>query len=79
MPVVYPFKPHQPYLGPDGLRLAAEAFDAALHSMGEGVCDFSGHRVRRLLARHVMEQALRGYRDPTLLRAGALDSLKRAV
>ncbi len=77
MSAAFPFKPGQHYLGPDGLRLAAEAYEAALHTVSEDLCDLPPHRARRLIAQFVMRQALRGYRDPVKLRVGALDYLRR--
>jgi hypothetical protein len=77
MSAAYPFKPRQHYLGPDGLRLAAEAYEAALHAVNEDVCDLPPHRARRLIAQFVMRQALRGHRDPVELRVGAMDYLRR--
>jgi len=59
-------------LGPDDLRLAADAFEAALHSLDESACDTSPHATRRILARYVIERALSGERDLSRLRDGAL-------
>lgn len=67
---------HQAHLGPDHLRLAAEAFEAALLSVQEVACDFPPYRARQLLARYVMEGALRGERDPVRLRQHALERLR---
>ena len=62
MSAAFPFKPRQHYLGPDGLRLAAEG--TRLHcTLSEDLCDLPPHRARRLIAQFVMRQALRGYRN----------------
>jgi hypothetical protein len=59
-------------LGPDDLRLAADAFEAALHAIDEGTCETSAHVTRRLLARYVIERALGGEREVAALCDGAL-------
>jgi hypothetical protein len=63
-------------LGPDDLRLAADAFEAALHSLDESTCNGPPHAARRLLARYVIERTLSGERDVTVLRDGALSWLR---
>jgi hypothetical protein len=73
------FKPDQPYLGPDGLRLAAQAYEAALREIGEDLRDIPGHRARRIVARCVIREALRGRRDPGRLRGRAVAILKRVA
>jgi hypothetical protein len=73
------FKPDQPYLGPDGLRLAAQAYEAALREIGEDLRDIPGHRARRIVARCVIREALRGHRDPGRLRGRAVAILKRVA
>ncbi len=60
---------------PDDLRLAAEAFDEAVNSLPPEAYELRCHAVRRLLALHVMDEALGGVRDPALLRDGALTYL----
>jgi hypothetical protein len=80
MPTVRSFEPRQPYLGPDGLRVAVKAYETALHTIDENVLvGLSPHRARRLIARYVMRQALRGQRDPERLREGAVNFLKRVA
>ena len=63
-------------LGPDDLRLAADAFEAALHSLDESTCEAPPHMTRRLLAQYVIEHALTGQRDLDALRDGALGYVK---
>jgi hypothetical protein len=69
--------PHIHVLGPDDLRLAADAFEAALHCIGESTCEHSPHATRRLLAHYVIERALAGERDFVALRDGALCYVRR--
>jgi hypothetical protein len=70
MPNVYHF-PAQA-LGPEDLRLAAEAFEAALRRLDESTCETSPHTIRRLMAQYVIEHALNGERELKALRDGAL-------
>ena len=63
-------------LGPDDLRLAADAFEAALLSIHESTCETPAHTTRRLLAHYVIEHALTGERDFEALRDGALSYVK---
>lgn len=79
MPKGPPFKPDQPYLGPDGLRIAAQAFEAALYEIGEDTRGLPPHRARRMVARCVVRQALRGHRDPSRLRDHAVAVVKRVA
>ena len=71
MPTTYCLPTGQ-VLGPDDLRLAAAAFEAALNSLDERACQAPPHTTRRLLAHYVIERALTGERDLTALRDGAL-------
>jgi hypothetical protein len=73
------FSRHEAHLSPDDLRLAAEAFDKALLSVQEVADDLPPYRARQLLARYVMERALRGDRDPVQLRQYALERLRRVT
>jgi hypothetical protein len=66
----------RPILGPDALRIAADAFEAALQSFHEGVCEIEPHKARQLLARHIIVEAQRGQRDPQRLRDAALKHLE---
>ena len=66
----------QAYLCPDELRIAAKAYDAALHSIPDNN-DVEPHAARKLLARFVIERALRGDRNPEGMRDGALRCLER--
>ena len=50
-------------LGPDDLRLASEAFEAALFSLDEGTTAIHPYTARQVLARYIIHQALRGQRD----------------
>ena len=66
-------------LGPNDLRLAANAFEAALQSLDESACEIPPHAARQLLAQYIIEKALNGYRDPKQLGEGALANLKLAA
>ena len=66
----------QAYLCPDELRIAAKAYDAALHSIPDNN-DVEPHAARKLLARFIIERALRGDRNPEGMRDGALRCLER--
>jgi len=70
MPNVYQFTGQA--LGPEDLRLAVDAFEAALHGLDESTCETSPHTIRRLLAQYVIERALNGERELKALRDGAL-------
>ena len=59
-------------LGPDDLRIATEAFEAALRCLHETTRPYSLHKMRLVLARYIMERALEGERDLAKLRQGAL-------
>lgn len=61
-------------LGPAELRLASEAFEAALVEVSES--ELHPYLIRKSLARHVMQSILDGERDTTRLREGALASLR---
>jgi hypothetical protein len=62
-------------LDPDDLRLAADAFEAALQSLPEQARELRPYTARHLLARYIIERALDGERDPARLMEGALNSL----
>jgi hypothetical protein len=79
MSTAHPYKPGQPYLGPDGLRIAAQAFEAALEEIGADTRDLPPHRARRMVARCVVREALRGHRDPSRLRDHAVAVVKRVA
>jgi hypothetical protein len=68
---IYHF-PKTQVLGPDDLRLAADAFEAALLTIHENTCESPARTTRRLLAQYVIEHALTGERDFEALRNGAL-------
>jgi hypothetical protein len=59
-------------LAPDDLRMAADAFDAALRALDEISCPYEPHTARQIIARYIIERALNGERDPAKLGAGAL-------
>ena len=61
-------------LGPAELRLASEAFEAALAEVSDS--DLHPYMIRKGLAQHVMRSILAGERDTTRLRDGALASLR---
>jgi hypothetical protein len=57
------------------LRIAADAFEAALQSFPEQARELRPYTARQLLARYIIERALDGERDPTRLKEGALSDL----
>jgi hypothetical protein len=61
-------------LGPDDLRLASEAFEAALAEVGES--ELHPYEIRKNLAQHVMQKIFAGERDREALREGALTALR---
>jgi hypothetical protein len=61
-------------LGPAELRLAGQAFEAALAEVGES--ELHPYAIRKCLAQHVMQRIFAGERDATRLREGALESLR---
>ncbi len=71
---ILPFKRPEP-LCPDDLRIAADAFEAALQSFPEQARELRPYTARHLLARYIIERALGGERDPTRLKEGALSYL----
>jgi hypothetical protein len=79
MSTVHPFRPGQRYLGPDGLRIATEAYEAALSDASEYLEKLPPHRARRIVAKCVIREALRGHRDPGRLRERAVAYVKRVA
>jgi hypothetical protein len=79
MSTAHPFKLYHPYLGPDGLRIAAEAYEAAMQELGEQLRTLPGHQARRMVAKCVIRQALKGQRDPGRLRERAVAIVKRVA
>ena len=63
-------------LQPDDLRMAADAFEAALRHLDESV-PVDPFTSRRMLARYVIEHMFDGERDLEQLYKGALDHLRR--
>jgi hypothetical protein len=63
-------------LGPDDLRMAADAFEAALRALDEATCPYNPHTVRLIIGRYIIERALAGERDPAKLGHGALMCLE---
>lgn len=57
-------------LGPEELRLAGEAFEAALAEVGES--DLHPYEIRKSLAQHIMQKIFAGEHDAQQLREGAL-------
>ena len=74
MPTALPAGPH---LCPNGLRMAADAYDAALTSISENI-EVEPYSARRLLARYIIYRALAGDRDADRMREGALEYLRGA-
>jgi hypothetical protein len=66
------FKADRLVLCPEDLRIAAEAFDAALQSLPERAYAMKPYLARNLLARYIIEKALIGEHDSARLRDGAL-------
>lgn len=62
-------------LGPADLRLAGEAFEAALVEASES--ELHPYTIRKSLAQHVMQSILAGERDVMRICEGALASLRR--
>lgn len=77
--VLLPFSASPPALGPEDLRRAADAFEMALHALDEETCAINPYTARQILARLVIERALRGEQDPALMCAGALAELQQVV
>ena len=67
-----PSRVAQNILAPDDLRMAADAFDAALRALSEIGCPYEPHTARQIIARYIIERALDGERDAAKLGAGAL-------
>ncbi len=63
-------------LGPADLRAVASAFQSALQSLDESAEGVNPHVLRHVLARFIMESALRGERDPIALCREALNHLQ---
>ena len=77
MQAIIAFKSGQPYVGPDGLRIAAQAYEAALQAVDDELDRFPAHKMRRVVARCVMRAALKGHRDPERLRNRAVALVER--
>jgi hypothetical protein len=75
MPTAHFSKP----LGPDELRIAADAYEAALSDASEYLHPLPPHRARRIVAAFVIREALRGQRDPGRLRDRAVAFVKRVA
>ncbi|MBA1159407.1 hypothetical protein [Microvirga mediterraneensis] len=67
------------FLGPDDLRRAGDAFQAALQALHEGPYEMKAYKARQILARFIIEHALNGEHDPEVLCAKALDHLREAA
>lgn len=61
-------------LGPEELRLAGEAFEAALAEVGES--DLHPYEIRKSLAQHIMQKIFAGERDAQQLHDGALARMR---
>jgi len=74
---VHAFAPRAPrrFLDPDRVRIASQAFDAALQSLGDRAGALRSHRVRHLVASFIVERVMDGDHDPQHLARGALESL----
>jgi hypothetical protein len=66
--------PNARSLDPDDLRIAADAFEAALPALDESIPD--PYAARQSLARFVIDRAFQGERSPDRLRSEALDHVK---
>jgi hypothetical protein len=78
MPIIHLGEKTHQVLNPDDLRLAAEAFEAALQQLDESTCGVHPYAARKLLARYIIEKTFSGDREPGALREGALAYLKQA-
>jgi hypothetical protein len=63
-------------LGPDDLRMAADAFEATLRVLDDSTCRYPANTARLLIGRYIIERALAGERDPAKLGEGALACLE---
>jgi hypothetical protein len=66
------------FLDPDHVRIASEAFVAALGCLDGKAGTLSPHRLRHLLASFVVERVMRGEVDVNQLASEAVESLNGA-
>ncbi|HEX8666440.1 MAG TPA: hypothetical protein VF744_20670 [Beijerinckiaceae bacterium] len=64
------------FLDPDRVRIASQAFDSALQSLGATAVAVRPHRVRHLVASFIVERVMYGEHDPERLARGAVESLE---
>ena len=63
-------------LDPERTRMASEAFDLALESLGETGDTLPSHRVRHLLASFIVERVMYDDAEPEQLALQAVESLE---
>ncbi len=68
-----PFKPYALNLSPETLQAAQQAFDMAWTEIEAGSEGYDMQLARDLLAKLIVEAALKGERDPEQLKDYALD------
>ena len=72
---VHPFISKARVLDPERTRIASEAFDLALQSLGETGYTLPSHRVRHLLASFIVERVMYDDGEPEQLALEAVESL----
>ena len=75
MGTVHPFVSKARFLDPERTRMASEAFDLALESLGETGYTLPSHRVRHLLASFIVERVMYDDAEPEQLALEAVESL----
>jgi hypothetical protein len=63
------------FLDPERTRMASEAFDLALESLGKTGYTLPSHRVRHLLASFIVERVMYDDAEPEQLALEAVESL----
>ena len=72
---VHPFVSKARFLDPERTRMASEAFDLALESLGETGYTLPSHRVRHLIASFIVERVMYDDAEPEQLALEAVESL----
>ena len=76
MGTVHPFLSKARFLDPERTRMASEAFELALESLGETGDTLSSHRVRHVLASLIVERVMYDDAEPEQLALEAVESLE---
>lgn len=63
-------------LGPDEIRVAETAFEAALQSLRDRASFLGAHSTRAVMASFIINKVLTGERDVGLLHTGALERVQ---